>query len=117
MIGGASTLALSHTVTTLIAAGIARSGVFGMFVAPIGSIPVAGPFPLAALAAGLGAGPGTVGTLIALGVTQSIGLGILIRGLVKRTPAGIVPDCEQVSLRVSPLVSPGTAGISIGGSL
>lgn len=117
VIGGASTLALSHTVTTLIAGAIANTGGVGMLIAPLGGIPVIGSFPLAGFAAAIGAGPGTVATLVALGVTQTIGFGIMIRGIVKRRPAGITPDCEQASLRISPLVSPQTAGVALGGSL
>ena len=117
VIGGASTLALGHTVTTLIAGAIANTGGFGMAIAPLGGLPIVGPFPLAGFAATSGAGPGTVATLLALGVTQAVGFGIMIRGIVKRKPAGITPDCEQASLRISPLVSPQTAGIALGGSL
>lgn len=117
VIGGASTLALSHTVTTLVAAGIANTGTFGIFAAPIGSVPVIGGFPLAAFAAAIGAGPGTIATLIALSATQSIGFGIMIHGIVKRKPAGIVPDCDRPVLSVSPVVSPQMAGVAFGGSL
>lgn len=115
LIASGSVLAASYTVTTLIASGIAVSG-FGVIFAPVGAVPVLGPFALAPLSKALGAGDGTAGALIGLGVVQAVSFGILIRGVVTRKPTGIEPDCAG-DLTVSPMAAPGLTGLAISGSL
>ncbi|MEZ4311850.1 MAG: hypothetical protein R3F14_27785 [Polyangiaceae bacterium] len=117
VIGGASLLALSYTATTLIAWGVANTGPLGAIFAPIASAPVVGGFGLAAPAALMNAGEGTVSALIALSVAQSVGLGIMIKGLRDKTPVELVPDCEPARLSITPMVGPKMGGIAIGGAL
>lgn len=118
IIGGASVIALSVTATTLIASSISFATFpIGAFVLPVSAIPVVGPFPYAAFAAGLDAGTGTVATLIALGATQLVGFGVMMGGLVGRKKSGIVPDCREADLAILPFASPGAGGITLRGTL
>lgn len=120
LIAGGSILAFSFTVTTLIASGIAAAGIPGVLFAPMGGIPVVGSYPLAALSALTGVGPGTVGALIGFGVLQDVGFAILIHGLATRKPIGLERDCTKdhgSTWTLSPLAMPGGAGLSVGGAL
>jgi len=120
LITGGAILGLSFTATTLVASGMAFGG-FNFLVAPAGAVPVIGAFPLAGFGAVFGAGPGTVAGILALGVTQSIGFGLLMHGLASRKRIGIVPVCDAKndgdSLIVTPMASPSAAGLLIGGAL
>ncbi len=120
LIAGGSILAGSFVVTTMIAAGIATSGI-GFIYAHAALVPVLGPFPVAAVGALAGIGPGTVGALLTLGVVQAAGFGVLIHGVTHRKPLGVVPECEARNegerIVVAPIVSPSMAGISLGGAL
>ena len=119
MIGGGATLALAYTVTTLIGSGMMATGFPGIFIGPIGSIPLVGAYPMAALGALKDAGVGTTAVLIGLGAVQAAGFAVLLRGIVAKTPVGLVRSCDEESaeLTVAPLVSPQAGGITLGGTL
>lgn len=120
LITGGAILGLTFTATTLIGSGMAFSG-FGFLVAPAAAVPVIGPYPLAGFGAALGAGQGTVAGILALGVGQAIGFGLLMHGLASRKRIGIVPVCDAKndgdSLLLTPIATPNAAGLSIGGAL
>ena len=120
---GGGILAGSFLITTLIASTIVASGSVSLMFAPAAGVPVVGAYPVAAVGATTGLLPeGTVGVLVALGVLQDIGFGVLMHGLASRKKDGIVEDCKPVhgdgwSLRLAPMVSPNVAGVALGGAL
>ncbi len=117
---GGSILAGSFIATSLIASGIAFTGI-GAIYAPAATVPVIGAFPVAAVGAIAGVGPGTVAALVGLGLVQGVGFTILMNGVATRKPLGIVPQCEARNegdrFVITPLVSPTMAGLSFGGAL
>ncbi|MBK8258367.1 MAG: hypothetical protein IPK82_37595 [Polyangiaceae bacterium] len=103
-------------MTTLITGGIASNG-FGVVFAPVGGIPLVGGYAMSGFGAAVRAGPGTIAALIALSTTQIIGFSIMLKGIVSRKPAALVPTCEEPILSFSPMVVPGVAGVTMGGAL
>lgn len=120
IITGASIFGLSYTATTLAASGIAAGG-FAAALLPVGVMPLLGPYPMAAFAAGTGAGPGTVAGIVALGVGQAIGFGLMIHGIASRKKIGFAPLCGsnglERTLTLTPMAAPNAGGMMIGGAL